>query len=264
MKKYLVIGNPIQHSLSPKLHNFWIKENNIDAIYEKKLLNEKDIEELVEQVRKNKIEGVNITVPFKKSVIPYLDQLSKEAEITKSVNTIYKENNVIVVHNTDIAGFELGIRFSKFNIENKKVFILGAGGVVSSIVFALKKMGAKKIFISNRTKKKAEDIKDIFKEVEVVDWGHFKEFDMIINATSLGLNENDEIKIDFDNLASGKFFYDVIYNPRETNFLKKAASHGHRTENGKYMFIYQAHQSFTIWHKKMPKIDEQTIKLLDL
>ena len=87
---------------------------------------------------------------------------------------------------------------------------------------------------------------------------------MIINATSLGLNENDEIKIDFDNLASGKFFYDVIYNPRETNFLKKAASHGHRTENGKYMFIYQAHQSFTIWHKKMPKIDEQTIKLLDL
>ena len=140
MKKYLVIGNPIQHSLSPKLHNFWIKENNIDAIYEKKLLNEKDIEELVEQVRKNKIEGVNITVPFKKSVIPYLDQLSKEAEITKSVNTIYKENNVIVGHNTDIAGFELGIRFSKFNIENKKVFILGAGGVVSSIVFALKKI----------------------------------------------------------------------------------------------------------------------------
>ncbi len=86
---------------------------------------------------------------------------------------------------------------------------------------------------------------------------------MIINATSIGLNNEDEIKIDFSSIGPNKFFYDVIYNPRETIFLKKAKLFGNKAENGKMMFIYQAHQSFTIWHKKMAKIDDETIKLLD-
>ena len=86
---------------------------------------------------------------------------------------------------------------------------------------------------------------------------------MIINATSVGLNNNDEIKIDYSSLGSNKLFFDLIYNPRETIFLKKAKLSGNRAENGKMMFIYQAHQSFTIWHKTMPTIDEEIIKLLD-
>ena len=86
---------------------------------------------------------------------------------------------------------------------------------------------------------------------------------MIINATSIGLKQEDEIKLEYSNIGSNKFFYDVIYNPRETIFLKKAKLFGNKAENGKMMFIYQAHQSFTIWHKIMPKIDDETIKLLD-
>ena len=86
---------------------------------------------------------------------------------------------------------------------------------------------------------------------------------MIINATSIGLKENEEIKLDYENLGGNKFFYDIIYNPKETEFLKKAKILGNRTENGKMMFIYQAHQSFTIWHKIMPEIDDETIKLLE-
>ena len=86
---------------------------------------------------------------------------------------------------------------------------------------------------------------------------------MIINATSVGLNRNDEINLNLSEKISNKFFYDVIYNPKETNFLKKAKMFGNRVGNGKMMFIYQAHQSFTIWHKIMPKIDDETIKLLD-
>ena len=88
MKKYLVIGNPIDHSLSPKLHNYWLKENNIDAIYDKKKIDEKDLLNTILEVKEKKIEGINVTVPFKKSVIPYLDKLSQEAEQTQSVNTI--------------------------------------------------------------------------------------------------------------------------------------------------------------------------------
>ena len=86
---------------------------------------------------------------------------------------------------------------------------------------------------------------------------------MIINATSLGLKKDDQIDVDFKNIKSGKFFYDVIYNPPVTNFLKEARDPGHSVENGKYMFIYQAHQAFTIWHKKIPSIDKETIKIIN-
>jgi len=263
MKKYLVIGNPIEHSLSPKLHNYWIKKNNIDAVYDKKQVNETDIEAIISEIKNETISGINVTVPFKKSVIPFIDELSFEANETQSVNTIYKENNKVLGHNTDINGFELAIRGKNYEVKNKKVFILGAGGVVPSIILSLKKMGASKIVLSNRTKKKAEELKKIFTDLEIIDWGKIPEFNMIINATSLGLNENDEIKLDYVDIGSNKFFYDVIYNPKQTKFLSTAKHFGNQIENGKMMFIYQAHQAFTLWHKVMPKIDNETIKLLD-
>ena len=263
MKKYLVIGNPIGHSLSPKLHNHWIKKNNIDAVYDKKQLNENDIEGTILKVRNGEIDGINVTVPFKKSVIPYLDQLTPLANEAQSVNTIYKEKNKVIGHNTDIGGFELGLKRINYNVKNKKVFILGAGGVVSSIILALKKMGASKIILSNRTKEKAEDLKKIYSDLEIIDWGETPDFNVIINATSLGLKNHDEIKLDYTDMGSNKLFYDVIYNPRQTKFLSKAKQLGNQIENGKMMFVYQAHQAFTIWHKIMPEIDDETIKLLD-
>ena len=107
--------------------------------------------------------------------------------------TIY--NNKIIGHNTDIGGFELAIRHLKYDVNGKKVFILGAGGVVPSIICALKKMKASKIIISNRTKEKAENLKKIFPDIEIIKWGGVPDFDMILNATSLGLEENEEIEL---------------------------------------------------------------------
>ena len=137
MKKFLVIGNPIEHSLSPELHNYWIKKNNINAIYEKQKLNEDQLEQYISQVKDNRIDGINVTVPFKKTVIPYLDELSDEAQSTQSVNTIYKKDDKIIGHNTDIFGFETSIKKAEYYLENKEVLILGAGGVVPSIIFSL-------------------------------------------------------------------------------------------------------------------------------
>ena len=145
MKKYLVIGNPIKHSLSPKLHNYWLKENNIDGLYDKKELTEKEIPEIIEQIKKDKINGINVTIPFKRSVISFLDQLSPLAEEAESVNTIFKKDNKIVGDNTDIEGFEQGLKYINYNVKNKKIFILGAGGVAPSIILALKTLGASKI-----------------------------------------------------------------------------------------------------------------------
>jgi len=263
MKKFLVIGNPIDHSLSPDLHNYWIKNSSIDAIYEKKKINENQLEQIISQVRDNKIKGINVTVPFKKTVIPYLDELSSEAQSTQSVNTIYKKDNKIIGHNTDIFGFETSIKKVEYYLENKEVLILGAGGVVPSIIFSLIKMKASKIKISNRTKEKAENLKKIFKDIEVLKWGEFSNFDMIINATSLGLKKEDNLNLDFSSITRNKFFYDVIYNPSETNFLKMGRELGNKTLNGKLMFIFQALSAFSIWHGQTPKIDEDVIKLLD-
>ncbi len=260
MKKYLVIGNPIEHSLSPKLHNHWIKENNIDAIYDKKLLNEGGIEGIITEVKNEKIHGINVTVPFKKLVIPFLDQLSPKAIKTQSVNTIFKKENIVVGDNTDIDGFELSLKHINYKVKNKKVFILGAGGVVPSIILALERFGVSKISLSNRTKEKAEEMKKIYSDLEIIDWGQSTEFDMIINATSLGLKNEDKMELDFTKIGSGKLFYDVIYNPDKTNFLLKGKELGNQIENGKMMFIYQAQLAFKIWHNILPKVSD---KLLD-
>ena len=262
MKKYLVIGNPIQHSLSPKLHNHWIKKNNINAIYEKRLVDENNLKKLCNEVKNGKLDGFNVTVPFKKEIIPYIDQLSNEAKNTQSVNTISFNNGKLIGHNTDIDGFELSIKKLKFDVANKKILILGAGGVVPSIIFALKKMKAFKIILSNRTKEKAMNLKNIFDNLTVAEWGELPDFDMIINATSIGLKEGDKFSLDFKNKGENKFYYDVIYDPYKTDFYEMGNLSNNIFENGLNMFLYQAQKAFSIWHNVMPEINEEVFKLL--
>ena len=261
MKKFCVIGNPIDHSLSPKLHNFWFKKNRIEAIYEKKFLEEKEIPKLIDSIRNSEISGANVTVPFKNSVIPFLDDLSSEAKKTNSVNTICIEQDKVIGHNTDIAGFELALRYINYDVKRKKALIIGAGGVSPSIIFALKNMGCENICLINRTFEKAEKIKETFNEITVRKWVDIPDFDIVINATSVGL-KNENFDLDLNKFGNNKFFYDVIYNPNETNFLKNAKLKGNKTENGRMMFIYQAHQSFALWNKVLPRIDEETIEIL--
>ncbi len=262
MKKFFVIGNPINHSLSPKLQNWWLKENNIEAIYDKIKLEDHEIENFLQNIKEQKITGCNVTVPFKKTVIPFLDKLSPEAKQTQSVNTITFDNGNLVGHNTDILGFYNAIKKLNFDIKGKKVLILGAGGVVPSIIFALKNMNVQEITISNRTREKADNLKILFNNLKILEWGHLSDFHMVINATSLGLN-NEKIDLNFSSSGRDKLFYDVIYNPHETLFLKMGKQLGYKTENGKTMFVYQALEAFKLWHKIEPKVNTETFKLLD-
>ena len=262
MKKYLVIGNPIEHSLSPKLHNYWIKVHKINAIYQKKKINDIEIKSLIRDVKDEKISGINVTIPFKQKVIPYLDDLTEEARKTQSVNTINLGTSGAVGHNTDIGGFENSLKYAKFDVKNKNILILGAGGVVPSIIFALKNMQVRSITISNRTREKAENLKKVFDAIEIVDWGIVPSSDMIINATSVGLNVENKFNLDFSKIKN-KFFYDVIYNPSETNFLKSGKKFGNKIFNGKMMFICQAFYAFKMWHKVLPTINDEVLKLLD-
>ena len=116
----------------------------------------------------------------------------------------------------------MAIKHTNYDIVGKNILILGAGGVSPSIILALNNLNVKKILISNRTHSKAEYLKKIFNEIEIIKWGTFTDFDMIVNATSLGLKEDENIDLDYSKIGSEKFFYDVIYNPSETNFLRSA------------------------------------------
>ena len=122
-------------------------------------------------------------------------------------------------------------------------------------------MGAAKITISNRTQEKAERLKKQFQNINVIEWGKLPDFNIIINTTSIGLN-NETINLDFSNSMRDKLFYDVIYNPIETNFLKEGKKLGNKIENGKLMFIYQAFEAFKLWHGVEPQVNNQTLKLL--
>ena len=123
-------------------------------------------------------------------------------------------------------------------------------------------MNVSKIIISNRTKKKAEDLKSRFHNLEVLDWGDITDFDVIINATSLGLNK-ESINLNYSKFSNNKLFYDVIYNPLETNFLKEGKRLGNRVENGKMMFVYQAFEAFKLWHGIEPQINNETLEILN-
>ena len=277
MKKYLVIGNPIEHSLSPIVHNYWMKKYHlIDCVYEKKKIDEKELSNIVKKIRDNEIVGMNITVPFKKLIIPFLDELNNFAKETQSVNTVQKVNNKIVGYNTDGLGFGKTINelypqnSSKTNTNNlilngKNIFILGAGGVSSSIISTLERKGGN-IIISNRTKQKTDELKKLFPKIEILDWGKKpKTYDIVINTTSVGLKKDEKINIEFNdcNKDKNKLFYDLIYNPKETNFLKEARLRGNNIMNGQRMFLNQAVYAFGLWTNITPKIDDELIKLLD-
>ena len=277
MKKYLVIGNPIGHSLSPLIHNYWMKKYRlIDSVYEKKKVEKKDLKFIVDQVRSGQIKGLNITVPFKKEIIDLLDCVHGDALLTQSVNTLCKVNKEVHGYNTDTDGFKKSLQDGSIDYENKNIFILGAGGVTSSILKAF--VGtAKKIFITNRTKEKAEELKKLGdisivtlqrerETIEVIDWGKRpKVCDVVINTTSVGLTKDENLDLDFEDYENNKnvLFYDLIYNPKETNFLKDAKLRGNKVMNGKMMFLWQAQSAFKIWTGISPEIDDEVIRLLD-
>ena len=188
--------------------------------------------------------------------------MSGNALKTQSVNTISFNEGNIIGDNTDIDGFELSIKKLNYDVSNKTVLILGAGGVVPSIIFSLLRMKVSKILLSNRTKKKADNLKELFKEISIVNWGDLPEFDMIINATTLGLNKKDKFGIDFSHAGPGKLFYDVIYAPFQTEFSEAGNVRGNTSENGLNMFLFQGQQAFNIWHKVEPEINQELFTFL--
>ena len=277
MKKYLVIGNPIDHSQSPLIHNHWIKKYNLfDNVYEKRKVENKDLQNIIKEIRDEKIFGVNVTVPFKKSIISHLDELHETAKETQSVNTVHKVGNKIIGYNTDASGFLKTVydHYSSVapkltpDVPRRDFFILGAGGVAPSIITPLTFLARESsglIWLSNRTKKNADQLKELFPKIQLIEWGEHPPIfcDMVVNTTSVGLKNDDNLNIDFSKTDKKTLFYDLIYNPKETNFLRDARLRGNKTINGQMMFLNQAKEAFRIWTNITPEIDDEVIKILN-
>ncbi len=265
-KKFLVIGNPIKHSLSPQLHQYWFGKNKINAEYKKLKIDQKQIKKILDKIRKKQIEGTNVTIPFKNSVIKYLDILEGDAKKTSSVNTIYLKKQKLIGDNTDVYGFAFGI-LKKIKSKIKAAGIIGAGGVTSSIILALIKKGIRKIYITNRTFSKLKVFKKKFKGIIFpIRWNEhlkvFREVQILINVSSLGMQGQKDLKFDFSIFSKKINVVDIVYNPENTKFLRDARRYGHKAFSGLDMFVYQAQKAFYIWNKKKPKITNIIYKKL--
>ena len=157
-KKYAIIGNPIEHSLSPTLHNYWFKKHNIDCEYEMVKIESSEIESVIDKIKSKRISGINVTLPFKQKIIPHLNKIVNCAKETNSVNTVYLDSeNKVVGDNTDVFGFQAGYlkNISNKQNPNQSALVMGAGGVSPSIILALIKSNISNITVTNRTFEKA-------------------------------------------------------------------------------------------------------------
>jgi|TARA_B110000881_G_C18556753_1_gene507391 shikimate dehydrogenase len=268
-KKYAIIGNPVAHSLSPVLHNYWFNKYKINAEYSLLNIRSDQIQNVINQIRQKIISGINVTLPYKQKVIPFIEKKINDAEESGSVNTIYlNKEEKIIGENTDVYGLQAAyfMEIMENKALKKKVLIIGAGGVSPSIIVALKKSNISDITIINRTYEKCLFLKKNFPGLQILKWADLsksiKLFDIIINATSLGLKNGYDFEFLFDDCKDNMIYIDTIYNPIQTRMVKHLRKKEIKTYNGLDMFIYQGQKSFYLWNKINPEIDQELINLL--
>tara|TARA_B100000902_G_scaffold384065_1_gene423744 strand:- start:71 stop:892 length:822 start_codon:yes stop_codon:yes gene_type:complete len=267
-KNFGIIGNPVKHSLSPVLHKYWFKKYSIDADYSIIELADKELPEIIKKIKQGNYSGVNVTLPFKQKIINHIDKVVNDAELTGSVNTILLDNNNTVIgENTDVYGLQAAYLKEIENNYNKKALVIGAGGVSPSIILSVKKSGIRNITITNRTNEKCIFLKKKFNFLNIIPWSELrseiKNFDIIINATSLGLKDGEDFNFNFSNTKNEVIYIDTIYNPLETKTFKFLREEGRKVFNGLDMFIYQGQKSFYLWNKVNPEIDDELVDLLN-
>ena len=265
-KKTAVIGDPIDHSLSPKIHNHWIERERIDvAAYQKINIKKESFNRDVDRLIEEGYYGLNVTVPLKEEAYKYCDKTSDVAKTLKAVNTLIINNDGVYGDNTDPIGFEKSIANRELN--KKLCVVLGAGGSARAVVYALTQMKCE-IGIYNRTKENAESLcSDLGVKATILTETTISEFvgssHLVVNTTSLGQQEGEENNlIDFNSLNSSAHVYDLIYNPSRTTFLRHAEKNGCTVQSGLEMLVHQAAQSFKLWHDIMPEIDDDLMSLL--
>ena len=255
-KSFAVIGDPIDHSLSPNIHSAAFRELNLDESYIAYRIPKGELEEGIQGLKKIKITGFNITIPHKIEMMKYLDKIDESCSIIGAVNTVSNEDGMLKGYNTDMDGFLDAFKKKNLTIKNSKVLLLGAGGAARAIVAAFAKEKAKQIKIANRTVEKAEKLSEFSSKIGLESEpttieqirNSAGDYDIIVNSTSLGL-QNEPSPISFDGIDEETIVYDIVYMPMNTNFIKDAKKNGAKIIFGYEMLLGQATRAFEIWHE---------------
>ena len=265
-----VLGNPISHSKSPRMHNYWLKQNKLNGYYIPIKVELADFEQTIRTLMGAGFSGVNVTIPHKVSALEIADESSKTAQNIGAANTLtFTKENKIYADNTDAYGFLNNIKCKYPDWDPKKGMsvVLGAGGASRAVISALLSEGSKKIMVLNRTIEKAETVKkDYDNKITIESWENINEVvassSNIINTTSLGMNDETFIPINPKAIPEKSLVSDLVYTPLETNLLKMAKDNGSRTVDGLGMLIHQGVPGFETWFGQKPLITKELREIL--
>ena len=261
-KQGAVLGFPVHHSLSPKIHQYWLDKYNINGNYKAIEVAPENLANQINFMKKNAFYGANITIPLKVKIIDLCDEVSNTAQKIGAVNTISFRENKIIGDNTDAQGFISDCKKQSHisNFQNKIILLIGAGGASRAIIYALLEERVAKIIIVNRTVERAQELAQFFNiystkfeilpEIKQVT----ESVDLIVNSSSQGMNGINDIEIDFAKFSQ-PIIYDIIYKPLETKFIKDAKKSNLVAINGLGMLLFQAAHAFEIWFDIFPEID---------
>lgn len=268
-KTFAVIGDPIDHSLSPNIHNAAFKALGMDCTYIAYRVPRGELKEGIESLRQIKISGFNVTIPHKIEMTKYVDEQSEECRIIGAVNTVTNEDGRLIGHNTDMDGFLEPIKKRNISIKGEDVLLLGAGGAARAIVAGFAKEGARRITIANRTRERGQELAKFAAslgvesgETSLDEAGQSAgKYRFIVNATSVGL-KNEPSPISTDTINSQNIVYDIIYMPMNTDFIAQSKKNSATVIYGYEMLLGQACLAFEIWHKVKAPYDAMKKVLL--
>ncbi|MBM3579569.1 MAG: shikimate dehydrogenase, partial [Alphaproteobacteria bacterium] len=247
MIKAGVIGDPISHSLSPKIHNFFLQKYGIDGTYEAIHVKKDELREAVQKLKHQGFAGFNVTLPHKEKIFEICDELDETARLTGAVNTVLiTPEKKLRGFNSDVSGFLQNIKNSApdFDLRNKTCFIIGAGGASRAVVYGLMKSGTEKIFLTNRTPKNLFDAEFLnMRDFEQ----QLSECDLLVNTTSLGMVGQEPLLLNISKLNPSALVYDIVYKPLMTELLRSTEAHGNKIITGIGMLVEQALVGFEMW-----------------
>jgi shikimate dehydrogenase len=254
-KTFAVIGDPIDHSLSPNIHSAAFRELNLENSYIAYRIPKEELSEGIESLKKIKIDGFNVTIPHKVEMMKYLDKMDESCSVIGAVNTVTNTEGILKGYNTDMDGFLDSFKKKEIKIQDTKILLLGAGGAARAIVAGVAKEKAKHITIANRTLQNANNLTQFANKIgldanaiTIENVGDdLKDYDIIVNATSIGL-KNEPSPISLESIKPETIVYDIVYMPMNTDFLKKAKGKGAKIIYGYEMLLGQAVRAFEIWH----------------
>ena len=258
-----VLGSPIGHSRSPRLHGYWLRKFGVRGYYVPMEVAPEDLEQVVRMMPKMGFVGCNVTIPHKEAVMSVADQITDRATLIGAANTlIFRRDGRIMADNTDGYGFIENLRQGAPDWEPRDgtAVVLGAGGAARAVVAALADAGVPRIIITNRTRVRAERLKDDFgQRIQVVDWVQagniLEEAALVVNTTALGMTGKPEMRVPLDGLRPGAVVTDLVYDPLETRLLREARAAGCVTVDGLGMLLHQAVPCFERWFGHRPSVD---------